>query len=275
MPESPPRSAAAPASSAASAPAPRAGHRPPAGYRAADFPAFAVTVDVVVLTVLDDRLQVLLVRRAADPYAGAWALPGGFKRPDETLDEAAARELREETGFVVDRLVQFGAYGDPGRDPRLDVVTVAYLAAVPAVDGLAAGGDAVEAALHPVSRVRRGTVPVAFDHARLVTDARERVGQEVERTSLIRAFLPDEFTLSDLRRTYEAVWRDLEVGYRVDPHNLRRTLARFDPPIVTPVGRTRTAPGSDGRPPELHRATAAWTDDVAPLRRPRSTVPTE
>jgi len=252
----------------------RPGHRVPEGYRAADFPAFAVTVDIVVLTVRDDRLQVLLVRRAEDPYRGAWALPGGFKRPDETLDEAAARELHEETGLRVERLVQFGAYGDPGRDPRLNVVSVAYLAAVATVEGLTAGTDAVDAALHPVSRVRRGVVPVAFDHATIIADARERVGLEVERTSLIRALLPPEFSLSDLRHAYEAVWRDLEVGYRVDPNNLRRTLARFEPPIVEPVGRTRTQPGSDGRPPELYRATTAWTDDVAPLRRPRSTVAT-
>ena len=95
------------------------GHRTPEGYDASAFPSFAVTVDVVILTMLDGRLHVLLVRRQADPYAGAWALPGGFKRTDETLDEAAARELREETGVVApSHLAQFGAYGDPGRDPR-------------------------------------------------------------------------------------------------------------------------------------------------------------
>jgi 8-oxo-dGTP diphosphatase len=203
-----------------------------------------------------------------------WALPGGFKRTDETLEEAAVRELGEEAGARGAHLAQFGAYGDPGRDSRMDVVTVGFSAAVPEPFALTAGTDAVDAALHPVSRVRRGVVPVAFDHATIIADARERVGLEVERTSLIRALLPPEFSLSDLRHVYEAVWRDLEVGYRVDPNNLRRTLARFEPPIVEPVGRTRSQPGSDGRPPELYRATTAWTDDVAPLRRPRSTVAT-
>jgi 8-oxo-dGTP diphosphatase len=242
--------------------------RVPDGYEPRDFPAFAVTVDVVVLTVLDDQLQVLLVRRGEEPFRGRWALPGGFKRPDETLDAAAARELREETGFGTDRLVQFGAYGDPDRDPRLNVVTVGYLAVVPTVAGLAAGTDATDAALHPVLDVRRGHVPLAFDHARIVADARARVGMELERSDLVRAFLPDEFTIPDLVRTYEAVWRDLDVEHRVEPHNIRRTLARFDPPIVEPLGRTRAMPGVEGRPPELHRATAAWTPDVGPLRRP-------
>ena len=242
--------------------------RVPHGYEPRDFPAFAVTVDVVVLTVLDDQLQVLLVRRGEQPFRGCWALPGGFKRPDETLDAAAARELEEETGFTTERLVQFGAYGDPERDPRLNVVTVGYLAVVPAIAGLAAGTDATDAALHPVHDVRRGSVPLAFDHARIVVDARARVGMELERSDLVRAFVPDEFTIPDLVRTYEAVWRDLDVEYRVEPHNIRRTLTRFDPPIVEPLGRTRAIPGVDGRPPELHRATSAWTPDVGPLRRP-------
>src|SRR5262245_46309313 len=106
--------------------------RAPAGYDAAAFPSFAVTVDVVVLTIVGHELRVLLVERGGDPYRGAWALPGGFKRPDETLDEAAFRELREETGLdVAGRLAQLGAFGDPGRDPRLNVVTVAYRAALP------------------------------------------------------------------------------------------------------------------------------------------------
>src|SRR5436190_21103978 len=113
------------------------GHRRPTGYDASGFPPFAVTVDVVILTMVEGRLHVLLVRRQADPYAGAWALPGGFKRPDETLDEAAVRELREETAVAAPKhLAQFGAYGDPDRDPRTNVVTVAYLAVTPDVDGI-------------------------------------------------------------------------------------------------------------------------------------------
>ena len=103
--------------------------RVPVGYDASQFPSFAVTVDVVVLTVSDGRLHVLLVRRGVAPFEGLWAIPGGFKRPAETLDEAAKRELVEETGVDgASLLTQFGAYGDPERDPRMNVVTIAYLA---------------------------------------------------------------------------------------------------------------------------------------------------
>src|SRR5437762_11914626 len=112
----------------------------PAGYDPSQFPAFAVTVDVVILTMSYGRLHVLLVRRGVAPFSGMWAIPGGFKRPNETLDEAAKRELAEETGVDgASLLTQFGAYGDPERDPRMNVVTSAYLAVVRAVGPVVAG----------------------------------------------------------------------------------------------------------------------------------------
>src|SRR6266849_7109284 len=125
-----------------------------AGYDPSKFPAFAVTVDVLVLTMSDGRLHVLLVRRGVPPFEGMWAIPGGFKRPGETLDEAAKRELAEETGVNgASQLTQFGAYGDPGRDPRMNVVTVAYFTVLPEVGGIEAGTDAASAALIPVTDV--------------------------------------------------------------------------------------------------------------------------
>src|ERR1700720_1330778 len=124
----------------------------PASYDPSQFPAFAVTVDVVILTMADSRLHVLLVRRGVAPFEGMWAIPGGFKRPTETLDEAAKRELAQETGVdSASLLTQFGAYGDPGRDPRMNVVTVAYLAVLRDVGAVVAGTDAAAAALVPVS----------------------------------------------------------------------------------------------------------------------------
>ena len=142
--------------------------RPPDGYDPSAFPSFAVTVDIVILTVIDAQLQVLLVRRNADPHEGAWALPGGFKRPDETLDDAATRELREETGVQAPRhLAQFGAYGDPGRDPRTNVVTIGYLAVTADVGEIIAGSDADDARLWSVAEILDGPVDLAFDHERI------------------------------------------------------------------------------------------------------------
>ena len=110
-------------------------------YDPREFPPFAVTVDTVVLTMSEGRLHVLLVRRGVAPFKGMWAIPGGFKRPEESLLEAAQRELREETGVDGANLLrQFGAYGDPDRDPRMNVVTVAYLAVLRDVRGIV-GGD--------------------------------------------------------------------------------------------------------------------------------------
>src|SRR5438445_9612172 len=111
-------------------------------YDPYEFPPFAVTVDVVVLTMSEGRLHVLLVRRGVAPFEGMWAIPGGFKRPGETLDEAAMRELAEETGVDSAALItQFGAYGDPERDPRMNVVTVAYLAVLREVGDIVASTD--------------------------------------------------------------------------------------------------------------------------------------
>jgi ADP-ribose pyrophosphatase YjhB (NUDIX family) len=123
---------------------------PPPGYDINRFPPFAVTVDVVVLTVVRRDLHVVLIERHGEPYAGSWALPGGFKTPDETLDDAAARELHEEAGIEAPgRLLQFGTYGDPGRDPRGNIVSVAYLAVGPDVPDLVAGSDAPTPASGP------------------------------------------------------------------------------------------------------------------------------
>jgi class 3 adenylate cyclase len=153
----------------------------PTDYDPSLFPAFAVTADVVVLTVSEGRPHVLLVRRAVSPFEGMWAIPGGFKRPTETLDETAKRELLEETGIDGTRvLTKFGAYGDPGRDPRMNVVTIAYLAVLRDVAGVVAGADAASAALVPVSEVLEGTIEMAFDHARIVRDAIEFVGLPAE-----------------------------------------------------------------------------------------------
>lgn len=225
----------------------------PEGYDAREFPAFAVTVDVVVFTMSEGVLQVVLVCRGEAPFEGRWAIPGGFKRPNETLAEAALRELREETGVDgASLLAQFGAYGDPGRDPRLNVVTVAYLAVLRDVGVVAGGSDAAAAELVPVSDVLNGDLELAFDHRRIVEDAVERVRVELEVSGIATAFVGTTFTMAELRAVYEAVW-----GVQLDAANFRRSLVAEDGWVV-PTGR-RARPGpAGGRPAELFRAGRAW-----------------
>lgn len=217
----------------------------PAGYDPGAFPPVAVTVDVVVLTFASGRLHVLLVERGSEPFAGAWALPGGFVRPDESLEQAAARELREETGVdAAAHLEQFGAYGDPGRDPRMRVVTVAHLAILRDVGRLVAGTDAARAALVPVQELLAGepSRSLAFDHRRILEDGVARAREKLASTSLAAAFIGPEFTLSDLRSVYEAAW-----GVQLDPGNFRRKVLSTEG-FVAPTGR-RVAPSPGGGKP--------------------------
>jgi 8-oxo-dGTP diphosphatase len=236
----------------------------PPGYDPSEFPAFAVTVDVVILTMAEGGvLQVLLVRRGQEPFEGMWAIPGGFKRPDETLDEAARRELSEETGVDVPSLLtQFGAYGDPGRDPRMNVVTVGYLAVLREVGAIVAGTDAAHAALVPVSDILEGRIELAFDHLRIARDAVERVRVELELSGIATAFVGTTFTMAELRTVYEAIW-----GVQLDAANFRRSLVGEDGWVI-PTGRTAPPGASGGRPAELYRAGRAWKHGV-PIQRTR------
>ncbi|MEX2322943.1 MAG: NUDIX domain-containing protein [Acidimicrobiia bacterium] len=226
---------------------------PPAGYDPSQFPAFAVTVDVVILTMTEGELQVLLIRRGEEPFKGMWAIPGGFKRPTETLDEAAQRELVEETGVDAARLLaQFGTYGDPGRDPRMNVVTVGYLAVLRDVGAVVAGSDAAEASLVPVSEVLGEKIELAFDHLQIVRQAVDRARVELEVSGIATAFVGTTFTLAELRAVYEAIW-----GVQLDAANFRRSIVATDGWVI-PTGR-RSQPGvNGGRPAELYRAGRAW-----------------
>jgi 8-oxo-dGTP diphosphatase len=230
-------------------------------YNSSRYPAFAVTVDVVILTMSGSRLHVLLVRRGVPPYEGMWAIPGGFKRPSESLNEAAKRELAAETGVdSASLLTQFGAYGDPGRDPRMNVVTVAYLAVLREVGAIVPGTDAAEAALIPVSDVLNGKILLAFDHARIVSDAVERVRVDLDLTGAATAFVGPTFTFAELRAVYEAVW-----GVQLDGANFRRSLVGEDGWVI-PTGR-RARPGANGgKPAELYRAGRMWKHG-SPIRR--------
>ena len=233
----------------------------PAGYDPSRFPAFAVTVDVVILTMSGGRLHVLLVRRGVAPFKGMWAIPGGFKRPSETLDMAAKRELAQETGVdSASLLTQFGAYGDPGRDPRMNVVTIAYLAVLRDVGAVVAGTDAASAALVPVSEALNGKLELAFDHEQVVRDAVERVRIDLDLTGIATEFVGPTFTLAELRAVYEAVW-----GVHLDGANFRRSVVTEDGWVI-PTGR-RARPGAPGgKPAELYRAGRMWKYS-SPIRR--------
>ena len=233
----------------------------PAGYDPSRFPPFAVTVDVVILTMAEGALQVLLIQRGEAPFKGMWAIPGGFKRPHETLDDAAKRELREETGVdAASLLAQFGAYGDPDRDPRMNVVTVGYLAVLRDVGAIVAGSDAAGASLVAVSEVLHGRIDLAFDHLTIVRDAIERVRMELEVSGIATAFVGSTFTIAELRSVYEAIW-----GVQLDAANFRRSIVATEGWVV-PTGRRARPGAAGGRPAELYRAGRAWSQG-APVHR--------
>ena len=232
-----------------------------ASYDPRAFPPIAVTVDVVALTIRDAELQVLLVQRAEPPYRHHWALPGGFVRqlpgPDgdateEDLAEAAARELAEEAGsrLRTQHLEQLKTYGAPGRDPRMRVVSVAYLAFAPEMPEPQAGSDAADAQWVPVcalglseSGQRPGTTrKLAFDHARILADGLERARAKLEYSPLATAFVTEPFTISELREVYETVW-----GEKLHPGNFHRKVLSV-PGFVESTGDLTQTGGARGGP---------------------------
>jgi 8-oxo-dGTP diphosphatase len=175
-----------------------------------------VTVDIVVFTVLDHELRVLLIKRGIPPFKYQYALPGGFLLPNETLDAAAFRELREETGTEGVYLEQLYTFGDPGRDPRGRVVTVAYYALVPAGKSpLLAGTDAASAGWFSVAELP----PLAFDHGNIIDYAVTRLRNKLEYTTVGFELLPQKFTLTALQLLHEAI-----LGKVLDKRNFRRKI---------------------------------------------------
>jgi len=227
------------------------------------FPPFGVTVDLVVLTVREHALSALTIRRGEPPYQGTWALPGGFVRESEGLEAAAVRELAEETGLdrLPVHLEQLATFGDPGRDPRMRVVSVAYLVLAPDLPAPRPGGDAAGARWSSVGELLGDCSRLAFDHGRILEDGVERARAKIEYSSLAAAFCPEEFTVGELRRVYEAVW-----GVVLDPRNFHRKVTGT-PDFLVPTGGTTTRQG--GRPAQLFRRGAAEKLNP-PMLRPES-----
>jgi 8-oxo-dGTP diphosphatase len=206
-------------------------------YDPRTFPPIAVTVDIVLLTVWQGQLTVLLVRRGVHPHRDRWALPGGFVGEHEDLDDAARRELAEEAGVDASprHLEQLRTYGSPDRDPRMRVVSVAYLGLMPDLPRPRAGTDAADARFWPVSDLGTDDGPtLAFDHDRIVADAVERARSKLEYTNLATSFVEEPFTIADLRRVYETVW-----GVALHPANFRRKVLSTDG-LVVPTGQERS-----------------------------------
>ncbi|MEV4350620.1 NUDIX domain-containing protein [Actinoplanes sp. NPDC049596] len=215
-----------------------------------------LAVDLAILTVREDALQALVITRANEPFRGRPALPGGFLRGDEDLPEAAARELREETGLGL-HLEQLKTYGAPDRDPRGRVVSVAFLAIMPDLPLPVAGSDASSAFWAPVDKVR-GTL--SFDHDTILADAVERARSRLEFTNLATTFCGPSFTMGDLRHVYEVVW-----GHKLDPRNFSRKITNT-PGFVEPTGERRVP--EVGRPAALYRAGAERTLNPPIMRAP-------
>ncbi|MFJ8746083.1 NUDIX domain-containing protein [Embleya sp. NPDC127516] len=262
-----------------------------ASYDPRAWEPIAVTVDIVALTIRQltgaaggdpdgaaegpaKALHVLLVRRGEMPFAGRLALPGGFVRPvvdpdgtrrEEDLGEAAERELAEETGLAasarLDRvhLEQLGTYGAPGRDPRMRIVSVAHLAFAPDLPDPTAGGDAAHALWVPVADVDPGAL--AFDHARILADGLERARAKLEYSPLATAFAGEEFTVTELREVYQAVW-----GQPMHAGNFHRKVLSV-PGFVRDTGATTARGGArGGRRARLYRAGPARLLHPALLR---------
>jgi 8-oxo-dGTP diphosphatase len=186
-----------------------------------DYPRPAVATDIAIFTVMEGALAILLIKRKIEPFAGSWALPGGFIREDEDLDACARRELQEETGVEIGLLHHFGNFSAPGRDPRGRVISVAYLALTPGRDHvIKAATDAADA-----QWFRTEELPdLAFDHASIAQAAITALRRGVENFDpavmpYLLALLPRRFPLARLQLAYEAI-----LGRAVDKRNFRRMV---------------------------------------------------
>lgn len=200
------------------------------------YPHPAVTTDCVIFGFDGAELNVLLIERGIEPFCGRWALPGGFINMDESAEEGARRELREETGLEEAYMEQFHAYSAPGRDPRERVITIAFLALVKLCH-VKGGDDAADARWFPVSKVPQ----LAFDHDKILRDALIRLRERIHFHPIGYDLLPEKFTLRELQTLYEGI-----LGVRFDRRNFAKKMLHLD--ILTPLDETsRPTPHRDAR----------------------------
>lgn len=183
-----------------------------------------VAVDCVIFGYRDKNMQILLIQRGIDPFKGCWALPGGFVLPHESLEDAAKRELQEETGMESVFMEQLYSFGAVNRDPRTRVISIVYYALIPLIGDPKASSDAAHAQWVPIEDMP----DLAFDHAKIVEMALNRVRGKVRYQPVGFELLPKKFTLTQLQRLYETI-----LGRPLDKRNFRKKLQKLDILIQT------------------------------------------
>jgi len=189
-----------------------------------------VTVDIVVFTIVEKSLNVLLVQRQTQPYQGYWSIPGGFIYAGETLEESAARWLRERTKVDDIYLEQLYTFGQPERDPRARVITVTYYALINSEKLKPAAQQEGEAASHWFELAE--LPDLAFDHKTIVERAVRRLKQQLKTTGIAFQLLPEKFTLTELQRVYELI-----LNRSLDKRNFRKKMLASR--ILTEIDETK------------------------------------
>ncbi len=211
------------------------------------YPHPAVTTDMVIFTIREGQLELLLVRRAGEPFMGSWALPGGFVEIEEDLEACALRELGEETGITGVYLEQLYTFGAPNRDSRERVISVGYYALVPPDRiNIRAASDAKEVAWFEV----RQLPPLAFDHAEIVATAHQRLAAKLNYSTIALQFMPENFTLSELQQVYESI-----LGESLDKRNFRKRLMTLG--CIKDTGKSRR--NGNHRPARLYTVKSPGT----------------
>ena len=190
------------------------------------YPHPSVTTDCVIFGYEDMKLKVLLIERGLEPYKGKWAFPGGFVKMDESVEEGARRELREETGLETNMIEQFYCFSDPQRDPRERVISVAFLALVKTSE-VHGGDDAANARWFNLDEIPQ----LAFDHDRMLRMALQKLRERIHFQPIGFELMPEKFTLKQLQMLYEAI---LDVHF--DRRNFAKKMLHFD--ILTQLEET-------------------------------------
>lgn len=182
------------------------------------YPHPSVTTDCVIFGFDGNKLQVLLIERGIEPYKGHWAFPGGFVKMDESCEEGALRELREETGLDCAYIEQFHTFSSPNRDPRERVITVAYYALV-RIQEVKGGDDAAKAKWCALDEIP----PLAFDHDLILQAALKRLRERIHFEPVGFELLPEKFTMKELQALYEAI-----LNFKFDRRNFAKKMLHFE-----------------------------------------------